>query len=175
MAEVKVLSPSKSEPMAIAQAEDEIHWEEGRSSPFSTEVVLEEGTVRKTSGKRELTNMTLDFSPSKQLKMEAASFEICEDHTSMTAREESTPCPSTIQKNSITSLSAVEDTLLIDDTVMANEEEEEGIDDTCFSAFSEIPNMDMTKFARMGNNSPFKNSVMDQVRTIQHTCDISNH
>jgi hypothetical protein len=38
------------------------------------------------------------------------------------------------------------------------------IDDTCFSAFSEIPNMEMTRFARMGSQSPSKRSVIaDQV------------
>jgi len=37
------------------------------------------------------------------------------------------------------------------------------IDDTCFSTFSEIPNMDMTKFDMMGN-SPTKHSMLEQVR-----------
>jgi hypothetical protein len=35
------------------------------------------------------------------------------------------------------------------------------IDDTCFSAFSEVPNTDMTAFARLGQRSPTK--TMDQV------------
>lgn len=35
------------------------------------------------------------------------------------------------------------------------------VDDTCFSTFSEIPNMDMTKFAM--KNSPTKHSVFEQV------------
>ncbi|ORY14788.1 hypothetical protein BCR34DRAFT_623181 [Clohesyomyces aquaticus] len=35
------------------------------------------------------------------------------------------------------------------------------VDDTCFSAFSEMPNLDMTKFAVM-RNSPTKNGLVDQ-------------
>ena len=37
------------------------------------------------------------------------------------------------------------------------------IDDTCFSTFSEVPNTDMTAFARLGQSSPFKPSLLDQV------------
>jgi hypothetical protein len=37
------------------------------------------------------------------------------------------------------------------------------VDDSCFSTFSEIPNMDMTKFA-MTRNSPTKHSMLEQVR-----------
>jgi hypothetical protein len=37
------------------------------------------------------------------------------------------------------------------------------IDDTCFSAFSEMPGVDMTKFAVL-RNSPTRNGLLDQVR-----------
>jgi hypothetical protein len=165
MAEAKPSSPLKADPMTTPHAEDEINWDEGHSSPFVSEMIPEEGTARKLSNKRELTSTTLDFSPSKQLKMESASFEICEDDTSMPAQDEPTPRPSPAKKDSTANLATLEDALQIDDTSMANDDTE-GIDDTCFSAFSEIPNMDMTRFARMGNNSPLKNSTIDQVRTL---------
>ncbi|KAF2673594.1 hypothetical protein BT63DRAFT_476090 [Microthyrium microscopicum] len=55
-----------------------------------------------------------------------------------------------------------EEDLLIDQTDMtfmtaAPEQDREGdVDDTCFSTFSEVPNMDMTNFAQLGNRSPTK-------------------
>ncbi len=42
------------------------------------------------------------------------------------------------------------------------------MDDTCFSAFSEMPGIDMTKFATMGR-SPTRNGLLDQVI---HTCHV---
>lgn len=45
--------------------------------------------------------------------------------------------------------------------------EDVNIDDTCFSTFSEVPNADMTLFARLGNRSPPKHtnfsSAQDEV------------
>jgi hypothetical protein len=41
--------------------------------------------------------------------------------------------------------------------------EDPNIDDTCFSTFSEIPNTDMTAFARLGQRSPTKQMLFDQV------------
>lgn len=40
---------------------------------------------------------------------------------------------------------------------------EANIDDTCFSNFSEVPNTDMTAFARLGQHSPTKQMMFDQV------------
>ncbi|KAF2837798.1 hypothetical protein M501DRAFT_995033 [Patellaria atrata CBS 101060] len=44
-------------------------------------------------------------------------------------------------------------------------DEQTNIDDTCFSAFSEIPNADMTQFARLGQGSPAKTFNMDTAQT----------
>lgn len=41
-------------------------------------------------------------------------------------------------------------------------QEDQTIDDTCFSAFSEVPNTDMTAFARLGQRSPAKSVMADQ-------------
>lgn len=39
------------------------------------------------------------------------------------------------------------------------EKEEEDVDNTCFSTFSEVPNTDMTMFAKLGQRTPGKHSV----------------
>ena len=44
-----------------------------------------------------------------------------------------------------------------------------GMDDTTFSTFSEMPNVDMTKFAAIGRQSPTRNELYDQVRQSTHT------
>jgi hypothetical protein len=41
--------------------------------------------------------------------------------------------------------------------------DEPNMDDTCFSTFSEVPNTDMTAFARLGQRSPTKQMLFDQV------------
>ncbi|KAF2144963.1 uncharacterized protein K452DRAFT_305915 [Aplosporella prunicola CBS 121167] len=46
--------------------------------------------------------------------------------------------------------------------------EETNVDDTCFSNFSEIPNTDMTMFAKLGNRSPAKQLFSD-ARTPRRT------
>ncbi|OCK86334.1 hypothetical protein K432DRAFT_284882 [Lepidopterella palustris CBS 459.81] len=50
---------------------------------------------------------------------------------------------------------------IIDDSEFNPDATSMTMDDTCFSAFSEVPNMDMTKFAMM-RNSPTKPSILDQ-------------
>jgi hypothetical protein len=44
-----------------------------------------------------------------------------------------------------------------------------GMDDTMFSTFSEMPGIDMTKFAAIGRQSPTRNEFYDQVRQSTHT------
>ena len=45
--------------------------------------------------------------------------------------------------------------------------EAESVDDTCFSAFSEVHNADMTKFAQLNGCSPTKSfNIMDQVTPL---------
>ncbi|KAK8161494.1 hypothetical protein IWX90DRAFT_388711 [Phyllosticta citrichinensis] len=39
------------------------------------------------------------------------------------------------------------------------EEEDQDVDDTCFSTFSEVPNADMTMFAKLGQRTPGKQST----------------
>ena len=77
------------------------------------------------------------------------------------------------------------DALLLDTTAMTFHDADENVDDTCFSAFSEVPNMDMTRFAQlgrlgvMGGGSPTKTSLYsfsEQVReTYIHTQSYPTH
>ena len=47
----------------------------------------------------------------------------------------------------------------IDDSIMINDADETGVDDTCFSTFSAVP--DMTMFAKLGDRrSPLKQSIV---------------
>jgi hypothetical protein len=47
--------------------------------------------------------------------------------------------------------------------LIPNDNFDDTLDDTCYSAFSEIPNTDMTAFARLGQRSPTKFGAMDEV------------
>jgi len=44
-----------------------------------------------------------------------------------------------------------------------------GMDDTMFSTFSEMPGIDMTKFAAIGRQSPTRNGLYDQDQVKQST------
>jgi len=47
----------------------------------------------------------------------------------------------------------------VDDSIMINDVDETGVDDTCFSTFSAVP--DMTMFAKLGDRrSPLKQSIV---------------
>lgn len=49
----------------------------------------------------------------------------------------------------------------IDDSIMINDVDETGVDDTCFSTFSAVP--DMTMFAKLGDRrSPLKQSIVSR-------------
>jgi hypothetical protein len=54
------------------------------------------------------------------------------------------------------------------DTSSSTATEEANVDDTCFTAFSEIPNADMTQFAKLGTSSPSKSGLGDMVRYAAH-------
>ncbi|KAI4724441.1 hypothetical protein E4T49_07842 [Aureobasidium sp. EXF-10728] len=56
----------------------------------------------------------------------------------------------------------------IDDSIMVHDVDETGVDDTCFSTFSAVP--DMTMFAKLGDRkSPFKQSTQQTPRSEQAT------
>jgi hypothetical protein len=172
------LSPEKPKPESVSpspQIEAENgNWNEESSSPFVTELpVIErnvspspsaQGTLR---GRRSTVE---DFSPSgtltanAQLRMEATPFEICEDITSTPPVVR--PQESQLHQQLLNpQLESPESSELLDMTAMTITDEEAGIDDTCFSTFSEVPNVDMTKFARLANQSPSKSGYMSvQVR-----------
>jgi hypothetical protein len=152
------MTPTK--PAVVNSATDETNWEDGPSSPFVTELPVGETSTNKVSVE-DMTTMTLDLTPSRQLKMESAPFQICEDASSMPNPVESTPVVASVKKASSVATIPADDTHSLDGVTTA---EDDNIDDTCFSAFSEVPNMDMTRFARMGNQSPSKHStILDQV------------
>lgn len=53
------------------------------------------------------------------------------------------------------------------DSTALNVNEETNIDDTCFSTFSEVPNADMTVFAKLGQRSPTKQLSFDSVSDVR--------
>jgi len=55
-----------------------------------------------------------------------------------------------------------DDSEFLDNTAL-NVNDETNIDDTCFSTFSEVPNTDMTMFAKLGQRSPTKQPGFDSV------------
>src|ERR1700753_3181960 len=151
------MTPSK--PAVEKLPADEINWKSGNSSPFVTELASAEPSTNNASA-QDMTTLRLDLTPSRQLKMESAPFKICEDETSIPGNIEATPLAASIKKASVVSSIQTDDIEAFDD---AHTAEDDTIDDTCFSAFSEVPNMDMTRFAHMGNQSPSKHSILNQV------------
>jgi len=68
------------------------------------------------------------------------------------------------RNRSLTHVTVTEETEYIEMEATSIDMEEDGnIDDTCFTAFSEVPNTDMTAFARLGQRSPFKQPMFEQV------------
>ncbi|THX70817.1 hypothetical protein D6D04_09777 [Aureobasidium pullulans] len=56
----------------------------------------------------------------------------------------------------------------VDDSIMINDVDETGVDDTCFSTFSAVP--DMTMFAKLGDRrSPLKQSIQQTPQSEQAT------
>jgi hypothetical protein len=167
--------------------EDEIDWDEGPSSPFLTEIPESHNTLGMSSERPQsaLTEDILCFDddfPTPQTP-----FKIAEDETSTSHSVKSSVSSSvraspskiafsqsssysfhheetlsstrsineiqTAQQNRIEESEVADATTLsVDDSLM---------DDTCFSTFSQIP--DMTAFAKLGQQSPTKNFKFDQV------------
>ena len=55
----------------------------------------------------------------------------------------------------------------VNEITLGGIDDQTNVDDTCFSTFSEIPNTDMTAFARIGARSPFRQAPMGQVRQLR--------
>jgi hypothetical protein len=54
----------------------------------------------------------------------------------------------------------------IDDSIMVHDVDETGVDDTCFSTFSAVP--DMTMFAKLGDRrSPLKQSIVSDIHPLR--------
>jgi hypothetical protein len=143
---------------------NDIEWDEGKSSPFVTELAMDDPPASKSSPLKTIIDASPikmamdDNSPSVQLRLEAAPFTICEDETSM-------PPPKSTVPLSLASPLKIS-TAALDSDATDNDDQEENIDDTCFSAFSEIPNADMTRFSQLGQRSPTKQLTFDnQVRS----------
>jgi hypothetical protein len=179
----KTMAPSRmdvtpSKPVQVTNEEDEMCWDDGPSSPFVT--TFEGAESRKASAQlpAQDLDLDLDMTPSEQLQMESAPFSICEDETNTPMEcEVEPPTPATVRGTPATTTfhsvqntpvafpsivqqapsfpAKTEDMEVFDDTMLGGDDT---IDDTCFSAFSEIPGMDMTRFARMGE-SPSKGGV----------------
>ena len=123
------------------------------SSPFNAEVSMSPIKTGKSPKPR---------SPQK----EAAGYE--HQHSIEHALREDDECPSTKSfqktKNHPFSHSTVEDDTT---SVTGGALDFAGMDDTCFSAFSAVPNADMTRFANVGQ-SPTKNSSGSP---LKHRCE----
>jgi hypothetical protein len=159
---VKTLNQSPS--LAPSIVADEENWTEETSSPFVTELPVSERSLSPSSIQATLRNhlspinefsSTETLTPGARLRLEATPFEICEDRTST---------PPVLKSHSL-DLSELpplpkpdtpESSELLDMTAMTVGEDDAGIDDSCFSTFSEVPNADMTAFARLTNQSPSK-------------------
>jgi len=220
--------------------EDEIHWDEEPSSPFQSQLPLEEQkriASMETASLREESELLDIQSVSPRRTSDkinpSTPFEICEDDTASmpppssalvraTKRKSTSPVKSrmsvfglsspnkqlftedrmaSVQESSYsfhsthsakttprlhreTTTSVHEEMIkraktfttsittgngntdsLMDVTFATAELENESLmDDTCFSTFSEVPNMDMTNFAQLGKRSPTKTThLLDQV------------
>jgi hypothetical protein len=121
-------------------------------------------------------------SPNKQLVTEERMASIQESSFSLTSsrsthttprlhRETTTTVHEEVNKKARTFTASTVTSNEISDALMdgayshAETDGDSNIDDTCFSTFSEVPNMDMTNFAALGKRSPTKSSIFgDQVR-----------
>jgi hypothetical protein len=150
----------------VLQKLDDITWDEETSSPFVTELAMDEAP--KSSPLKKMSIIE-DNSPSVQLRLEAAPFTICEDETSMPPPKSTVPLSmaSPLKNSTATLDSEVPD---------SNDDVEENVDDTCFSAFSEVPNADMTRFSQLGQRSPTKQLIFDnQVRLSNLSVNVANN
>ena len=175
----------------------ETDWDEGRSSPFVSQLVEDKENARfntamtsrsSSSGMtedihRDFDDMGLEDAPPTVTKLRTP-FKIAEDETSTfhstrsVVSRTASPAKPTLSRTStqsssesvsVTTHSSYESrsnhrvisfgTEAGDFTAM----EDANIDDTCFSTFSEVPNTDMTAFARLGQRSPTKQMMFDQV------------
>jgi hypothetical protein len=156
---------------ALVACDGEIDWNEDTSSPFLSELTADEKAatpliVENNSPKKSPMRETLSqpqLSPSAQLKLDPTPFEICEDETSMpspigTVTEKSIMSPRKHILPDVFSAPVFQDesSELLGDTTYMTTNDDANIDDTCFSTFSEVPNADMTVFARLGQRSPLK-------------------
>jgi hypothetical protein len=176
----------------------ERHWDEGRSSPFVSELVEDKENAhshamasRSTSGAtevihRDFDDIGMEDAPPTETKhrtpFRIAEDETCTFHTTRSAVSRTTsPIKPALSRTStqsssgslsVTTHSSYESKSSHRVISFGTEAgdfppmEDANIDDTCFSTFSEVPNTDMTAFARLGQRSPTKQMLFDQVSNI---------
>ena len=177
----------------------EVNWDEGRSSPFVSELVEDKENARSNTAmtsqstssgmteviERDFDDMGMDSAPPTVTKHRTP-FRIAEDETSTfhstrsTVSRTASPIKPTLSRTStqsssesvsVTTHSSYESRSNHRVISLGTEGGEltamdENIDDTCFSTFSEVPNTDMTAFARLGQRSPTKQMLFEQVGYI---------
>jgi hypothetical protein len=156
---------------ALVACDGETDWNEDTSSPFLSELTADEKAattprVEHNSPKKSPVKEILSqpqLSSTAQPKLDSTPFEICEDETSMTSPKETITEKSIVspRKHPVAEVHSApvfqdESSELLGDTTYMTINDDANIDDTCFSTFSEVPNADMTVFARLGQRSPLK-------------------
>lgn len=177
--------------------EDEIDWDEGPSSPFVTELPEDQENLSGMAAVRPSSAMTEDIdvlrfddeeitaSIAANIPIPETPFSIAEDETS-TSRTFKTVSssiklsPSKVHYSRCSSYSSHEE--ITSKTRYANENQslvaesrstslpvdDSVLDDTCFSMFSQVP--DMTSFAKLGQTSPTRQFMFDQVGLAAALC-----
>jgi hypothetical protein len=195
------LSANKQATPVRSNADDnEIHWDEGPSSPFLSEVVedkenMHSNMASQSTSSSSPTSTEVIHRNFEDIGAEApptvtkhrTPFKIAEDETCTFHTTRSTVSRSAVPSPSKPALSRTSTQSLHGSVTVTEQSSYESrsshrvvsygtdaadftmvggpdIDDTCFSTFSEVPNTDMTAFARLGQPSPTKQMLFDQVR-----------
>lgn len=167
-------SPKKSSPVkqtAMDHPESAMSDGSRKASPSKTSRTASVEPAQRFSDSIRSNNSAKDMSPVKRPSSSHHEPELRENQGLTVAMEFMEETRSEIHETSSTyqSINAapdMDDFSRLDDTEFNPDGPEAtsvDIDDTCFSAFSEMPNLDMTKFAFM-RKSPTKNGLFDQVR-----------
>lgn len=155
--------PSIASPLPLSTAVEKVVLQDVDATPSPARSqtgtpfnILEDDTctfhsVRSTAS----ASHSVVASPSKALSQHSSTRSVREEETTVTTHfKQEFQTRGHIRPKDADVLEAMNTT--IDDDDDAN------IDDTCFSTFSQVPNTDMTTFARLGQ-SPIKQPVFDQV------------
>jgi hypothetical protein len=140
-----------------AMTEDEIlRFDDEVATPISTPqtpfIVAEDETS---------TFHTVKSSVQSSVRLSPVKLSIARSSSYTSHYEETTSSTRLVSENEPPQRRRIEEADLLDVTTLSVDDSH--MDDTCFSTFSQVPNTDMTAFARLGQKSPTKQFVLDQV------------